>query len=237
MSERNVQMSACAVARGSRYIYAGGDEGEYCVVVWNFQSPEERNAFRKSPIKSNIDNYITRNNVPWKGSKYAYKFQVPGLPEALFRYTQNADGGALDLKIATLKDNFFPIIPEFYSLMHVCAGAPFPILLQKLLEDGDLYSVDAYNKTPLTSAIEASNNDCISVITEFFRDCPEKFEVTFFDIQKVLEMDNKAGPDIYRMAFFDFGIQMGDYPKGNLPSPIVIATAANSVMKKNDFKR
>ena len=93
MSERNVEMSACAVARGSRYIYAGGNEGEYCVVAWNFQSPEERSAFRKSPIKSNIDHYIARHKVPWTGSKYAYKFQVPGLPEALFRYTQNVDGG------------------------------------------------------------------------------------------------------------------------------------------------
>ena len=118
-------MSALAVARGSRYIYAGGEGGEYSVVAWHFLSPDERKAFRQSPIVSNIDHYITRHNVPWKGSKYAYKFQVPGLPEAMFRYTQNVDGGALDLKIDTLKDNYFPIIPEFYSLMHVCAGAPY----------------------------------------------------------------------------------------------------------------
>ena len=59
----------------------------------------------------------------------------------MIRYTQNVDGGALELKIETLKNTFFPIIPEFYTLMHVCAAAPFPLLLQKLLEDENLYSV------------------------------------------------------------------------------------------------
>ena len=107
---------------------------------------------------------------------------MPGLPEALFRYTQGGEAAAFDLKLDVLRETFFPIIPEFYTLMHVCAGSPFPLLLEKLLEKGELYSVDSYGKTPLTYAIEANNNDCITLITEFFKDFPEKFEVTFADI-------------------------------------------------------
>ena len=237
MSERNVENAACAVSRDLRFIYAGGNKGEFQVVAWNFLSADERTAFRKSPIKSNIDLYIERNqHIKWEGSKYAYKFQVPGLPEALFRYTV-AGEGEIAVKLDTLRDNFFPIMPEFYTLLHVCAAAPFPGLLSYLLEHDELYSVDAFGKTPLTYAIQANNTDAIKIIIEHFRTCQSKFEVTFFDVQQILEMENKDGPEIYRMAFFDFGLETPTKPKGVLPEPIVVMTAPASVLKTSDYKR
>ena len=75
MSDRMVENAACAVSRDLRSIYAGGNQGEYQIVAWNFLSTDERTAFRKSPIKSNIDLYIERHpKIKWDGSKYAYKF-------------------------------------------------------------------------------------------------------------------------------------------------------------------
>ena len=95
LSEKQIEIAAVAASHNYRYIFAGGNGGGYSIAVWNFLNHEERIAFRKSPIKSNIENYIRANNIPYRGSAYAYKFQVPGLPEALYRYTQNVDGGAL----------------------------------------------------------------------------------------------------------------------------------------------
>ena len=161
---------------------------------------------------------------------------MPGLPEALFRYT-NQGQGDIQIKVDTLRSNYFPIIPEFYTLLHVCAAAPFPDLLSYLLENEDIYSVDAYGKTPLTYAIEASNTDCIKAIIGHFRSCQDKFEISFEDIKKILEMENKDGPEVYRMAFFDFGLEMPSKPKGLLPKPIVVMTASTSVLRKSDYDR
>ena len=53
--------------------------------------------------------------------------------------------------------------------MHVCGAAPLPFLLQYLLENRELYSVDYIGKTPLTYAIEEGHNETISIIIEHFQ--------------------------------------------------------------------
>ena len=59
------------------------------ITQWNFLSPDEREAFRNSPIIANIEAYIKRHNLDYSGSSYAFRFQSVGLPEALIRYTRD----------------------------------------------------------------------------------------------------------------------------------------------------
>ena len=58
MSDRQVAIAACAVSQDMHSIYSGGSKGEFAIMAWNFITPDERTAFRNSPIKSNIDLYI-----------------------------------------------------------------------------------------------------------------------------------------------------------------------------------
>ena len=104
-------------------------------------------------------------------------------------------------KVAFFKDNFFTIVPEFYSLQHLCATAPFPKLLNYLLESQDLYTMDVYGKTPLTYAIESGHTESVKVIIDYFREFPEGFVVNHIDIRNILEMGTAASAELFEIAF------------------------------------
>ena len=132
------------------------------------------------------------------------KYLVPGFAESMVRYTKDADGIGVERKIQLLNEIYFPIMPEFYSLMHVAAIAPFPKLLSKLLDLGYLYSIDTNGKTPLTYALDKNNSECIEKIIHHFKAAPDDFVITYRDVIMLLEKDTPFTPELFRISFFNY---------------------------------
>ena len=181
--------------------------------------------------------YMKRANIDWKGSKYALKFLVPGLPEAFVRYTKTANSANLEVKIKLYNEIFFPMIPEFYTIVHVAACAPFPPLLEKLLELDYLYTKDAFGKTPLAYALEARQSESVEIIIGHFKDNPEKFIVTENDLCMMLKSHPAMGVNIAQMSFFNFNELYQTAKRGVLPRNFVTLTCEDEFLKQSDLDR
>ena len=59
--------------------------------------------------------------------------------------------------------------------------------------------------------------------------------MTYADVKMILELDNKSGPDVYMMAFFDYNLELHHKDKGVLPNPIEVLTSESNVLKKADY--
>ena len=64
--------------------------------------------------------------------------------------------------------SFFPIMPENFTILHFCAAAPYPSILELLLEDNEYYTKDLYGRTPLSYAIELNHKECAQAIIRYF---------------------------------------------------------------------
>ena len=131
-SDKNCRFSACDFSTDLRYIFGAG-ERDFRITTYNFLSSDERVASKRSPIVSNVERFVRETGDDWKGSIYALKFLIPGLAESFYRYTIPGEGGNFDEKLRLLNYIYFPMLPEFYSLLHVASTAPFPKLLRQLL--------------------------------------------------------------------------------------------------------
>ena len=122
-------------------------------------------------------------------------------------------------------------MPEFYTPLHVCAAAPFPLLLEHLLNDGEIYSADIFGKTPLTYAMESDSKPCVQVIINHFRTRPSMLEVSTDDIAMILRKNLKLATELFRFAFFDLneGVK-----RGVLDAPQKLITGRSFILKQDE---
>ena len=69
----------------------------------------------------------------------------------------------------TFMRRFFPIMPENFTILHFCAAAPYPDILELLLEND---TEDVYGRTPLSYAIELNHKDYMQAIIRHFERRP-----------------------------------------------------------------
>ena len=233
-----IKFSACDFSPNLRHVYGAG-EVENQIMVYNYFSDEERTETKNGPIVQNVQRYVKENNDPWKGSIYALKFLIPGLPESFFRYTTpgNPDAAAFDLKCRLLNEIYFPMMPEFYSLLHVCATAPFPGLLEQLLINGYLYAMDIYGNTPLTYALEFNNSHCIDLIINYFKDKPDLFIVTYNDLIMILKTNASIGYDVFNISFFTYSDLFQTQKRGILRGTYESVISDTEILKQRDLDR
>ena len=106
--DENIKFNCVRIRSDLKKIYAAG-EGVHDIKCWLFITDDEMVAARASPLVHNFKRYIRENEPEWVGSIYAMKYLGPGFPETFVRYTKNADGGALELKIRLFNEIFFPL--------------------------------------------------------------------------------------------------------------------------------
>ena len=73
MTDQITEMDTVAISSDMQSIYCAG-KGYNDIVAWHFMDPQEREAFRRSPIARCVENYKRRRGIEYDGSPYAYKF-------------------------------------------------------------------------------------------------------------------------------------------------------------------
>ena len=129
------------------------------------------------------------------------------------------------------------MLPEFYSLLHVAATAPFPKLLRQLLVHDYLYTMDIYGNTPLTYALEYSNSECIDLIITHFKEQPEKFIVTYNDLIMILRTNASIGFDVFNISFFTYSDLFQTQKRGILNNPYETVISDSEVLRQRDLDR
>ena len=128
-------------------------------------------------------------------------------------------------------------MPEFYSLLHVCATAPFPGLLEQLLINSYLYAMDIFGNTPLTYALEFNNSRCIELIINYFKDKPDLFIVTYNDLIMILRTNASIGYDVFNISFFTYSDLFQTQKRGILNGSYESVTSDTEILKQRDLDR
>ena len=113
------------------------------------------------------------------------------------------EGVSLAAKVGALNELFFPVLPEFYSLLHLAAVAPFPKLLSYCLEHEYLYSFDGFGNTPLLYALRHGNSECAHLIVSHFKRHPERFVVSYQDLLEALRQDGVLAVEMLKSLCFE----------------------------------
>ena len=83
------------------------------------------------------------------------------------------------LKVRRLNEYFFPIFPEFFSLIHFAAYYGNAEAVRALFGVNCLYAADMDHKTPLAYCLEMRHYECSDLIISHFKEHPQQLYVTY----------------------------------------------------------
>ena len=148
-------MRAVAVSNGGKYFYTTyGRKAKQ----WNFSNKK-----LDSVMQRDLTDYV-------EPGLFAYLFHEVFIAEG--RKKTLAEKQLYALKVKRLNEYFFPIFPEFYSLIHFAAFYGNADVVKMLFETNCLYASDMYGKTPLAYSLEMRHYECSDLIISHFQEHP-----------------------------------------------------------------
>ena len=127
-------------------------------------------------------------------------FYAPGLFSQLFRDSMLSQepGDNVGLQLRRLKEFFFPIFPECYTLMHLAAFYGRGDLIKKLFGIEAFYAADLEGLTPLGYALSLRQFDCSDAIISYFIQNPDRLYLTYKDLLSLLETKSTTVKGLFK---------------------------------------
>ena len=96
-----------------------------------------------------------------------------------------------------LNEYFFPIFPEFFSVIHFAAYYGNAEAVRSLFGVNCLYAADMYGKTPLAYSLEMRHYECSDLIISHFKEHPQQLYVTYKDLLCLLGSKSNSVKKIF----------------------------------------